>query len=86
MAKVCEAVQHAHQRGVIHRDLKPGNILVAESGQPKILDFGIARITNSDAQATQISIFTLRGRSNRPVILETASNASKPFHSFASPL
>ena len=52
MVKICEAVHHAHQRGLIHRDLKPGNILVDETGQPKILDFGVARITDSDAQAT----------------------------------
>jgi eukaryotic-like serine/threonine-protein kinase len=53
MAKVCDAVEHAHQRGVIHRDLKPGNILVDETGQPKILDFGVARVTESDAQPTR---------------------------------
>jgi tetratricopeptide (TPR) repeat protein len=53
MAKICDAVQHAHQRGLIHRDLKPANILVAEDGQPKILDFGVARLTDSDAQATR---------------------------------
>jgi eukaryotic-like serine/threonine-protein kinase len=53
MIQVCEAVQHAHQRGIIHRDLKPGNILVDESGQPKILDFGIARVTDMDTEATQ---------------------------------
>ena len=53
MAKICEAVQHAHQRGLIHRDLKPANILVDEDGQPKILDFGVARLTDSDAQATR---------------------------------
>ncbi len=46
--RLCEAVEHAHQRGVIHRDLKPGNILVDETGQPKILDFGLARVTDSD--------------------------------------
>ncbi len=53
MIQVCEAVQHAHERGIIHRDLKPGNILVHENGQPKILDFGLARLTESDAQATR---------------------------------
>jgi serine/threonine protein kinase/Tfp pilus assembly protein PilF len=53
MAKICEAVQHAHQRGVIHRDLKPGNILVDETGQPKILDFGVARATDSDTRVTR---------------------------------
>jgi len=52
LAKVAEAVHHAHQRGLIHRDLKPGNILVDQTGQPKILDFGVARVTDSDAQAT----------------------------------
>ena len=52
LAQVVDAVHHAHQRGVIHRDLKPSNILVDETGQPKILDFGIARVTDSDVQAT----------------------------------
>jgi serine/threonine protein kinase/Flp pilus assembly protein TadD len=52
MARICDAVQHAHERGVIHRDLKPGNVLVDEVGQPKILDFGVARVTDADVQAT----------------------------------
>jgi WD40 repeat protein/predicted Ser/Thr protein kinase len=43
VARVCDAVQHAHERGVVHRDLKPGNLLVESSGQPKVLDFGVAR-------------------------------------------
>ena len=43
--QIAEAVHHAHCRGVIHRDLKPGNILIDERGRPKVLDFGVARLT-----------------------------------------
>lgn len=53
MVKICDAVHHAHRRGIIHRDLKPGNILVDEAGQPKILDFGVARMTDGDAHVTR---------------------------------
>jgi WD40 repeat protein len=43
MAKVADAIEHAHQQGVLHRDLKPDNVLVDRDGQPKVLDFGVAR-------------------------------------------
>lgn len=48
VAQICDALEHAHQRGVIHRDLKPGNILIDGHAQPKILDFGIARMIEGD--------------------------------------
>jgi tetratricopeptide (TPR) repeat protein/predicted Ser/Thr protein kinase len=54
VALVCDAVHCAHQQGVVHRDLKPENILVDESAQPKILDFGVARATDSDVQVTTL--------------------------------
>jgi eukaryotic-like serine/threonine-protein kinase len=44
---VCHGLQHAHQRGVVHRDIKPGNVMVLGDGTPKIVDFGLAHIAQS---------------------------------------
>ena len=68
--QVCEAVQHAHRNLIVHRDLKPANILVTESGQAKLLDFGIARVLDPSQDGGTALTQTRRAR---PMTLAYAS-------------
>jgi eukaryotic-like serine/threonine-protein kinase len=67
--QVCSAVQYAHENLVIHRDLKPGNILIAKGGVPRLLDFGIAKLLNPGL--SQVPLATLTNW--RPMTPEYAS-------------
>jgi eukaryotic-like serine/threonine-protein kinase len=71
---LARAVEYAHARGVIHRDLKPGNILIDQTGQPKLLDFGIAKLLDTNDGTLQSGDPTMLTRLHgRPLTPEYAS-------------
>ncbi len=55
IAQAARAVHHAHRLGVLHRDLKPGNILVSPAGVPQVADFGLAKLSQADAELTRLT-------------------------------
>jgi serine/threonine protein kinase len=56
MIKVSDAVQFAHEHGVLHRDLKPGNIMLRPDGEPAVMDFGLAKITEAGGEEMSLSV------------------------------
>ena len=60
LRQLCEAIDHAHDRGIIHRDIKPSNLIVDKGGQLKVLDFGIARMAEPSFRTAHDFAGTLR--------------------------
>jgi len=72
-ARAATALHHAHSHGVVHRDVKPANIMVLESGEPKIMDFGIAKLATS-----QVALTTTGQFFGTPLFSSPATDLSRP--------
>jgi serine/threonine protein kinase/tetratricopeptide (TPR) repeat protein len=84
---VCSAVEHAHRRLVVHRDLKPGNILITKDGEPKLLDFGVAKLldpTGADDQTSDTSRFVTPAFASPEQILGEAITTATDVYSLGA--
>lgn len=77
-ARICHAVNHAHQRGIMHRDLKPGNILVDERAQPHVLDFGLAKLADQMAGGHEDSISLVGEVAGTPAYMSPEQTKGDP--------
>jgi serine/threonine protein kinase/TolB-like protein/Tfp pilus assembly protein PilF len=76
--QVLAAVQYAHERHVIHRDLKPSNILVTDAGQVRLLDFGVAKLLESEESADEAPLTRVYGQALTPVYASPESVRGDP--------
>jgi serine/threonine protein kinase len=56
MSQICEALQYAHDKGIVHRDIKPANIMITREGQVKVADFGLAKLGSDGAEQTKLTM------------------------------
>jgi eukaryotic-like serine/threonine-protein kinase len=73
---VCRALDYAHRRGIVHRDIKPANVMITKDGRVKVVDFGIARLTDSSMTQTNTIIGTLGYMSPQQIRGERADERS----------
>ena len=81
VAAVCDALAHAHERGVVHRDIKPGNVLLREDGILKLTDFGIALVSDPDATVDDRLLGTLSYMAPEQALGENVDGAADIFSS-----
>jgi eukaryotic-like serine/threonine-protein kinase len=79
MMELCEGLAHAHSRGIIHRDIKPANVFITDSGLVKILDFGLARMANSELTRSGAAIGSPSYMSPEQVLGETVDRRTDVF-------